>query len=79
MEVNQRYWAKKRGSRDCAHVQSLRVSLSAAMWSMLAVYARGPGSIPHIVSLNVTFLLNGHTGAIPQLSGRIILELCVYI
>lgn len=74
MEVSRRYWAKQ-GALQWAGVLFPRVSLSAALWSVFAVHAQGPGRIPQRISLNLTFVLSGHTGAIPQLSGRIISEL----
>lgn len=70
---------QSRGALEGAYELFPRVSLSAALWSMFAAYARGSGSIPHINSLNLTFFLSGYIGAIPQLSGRIILELYVHI
>lgn len=75
IEVSGRYWAKQRGSRECAYVLFPIVSLSAALW----MYAQGPGPIPHVISLNLTFVLSGHIGAIPQLSGRIIQSCFVHI
>lgn len=76
MEVNHR--AKQRDSSS-VYVLFPRVSLSATMCSMFAARARGPDSILHIISSNLTFFLSGHIGAIPQLSGRIISELYVHI